>query len=123
MLKLTITIGPDLLALEGDVTLADVLPLVEVWIDALPHAVPDFLGPRLDALTVQGGQILMGLTAMQAALDAINVATNNIAADLAGLKTLVGTGMSQADVDLVQSRLDASQAALEALAAETPDAP
>ena len=60
---------------------------------------------------------------MQAALVALGVALDNIAADVAGLKNSVGTGMSQADVDSVQASLDAIAAKAQTLADSTPDAP
>jgi len=60
---------------------------------------------------------------LTAKLDEIDTATSNIAADIRTLQGQIGTGMSQADVDAVQARLDATATALEAIAAETPDTP
>lgn len=64
--------------------------------------------------------IIMAKTDMDAALDKINTATNDIAKDIENLKAMIGTGMSQADVDAVQARLDATVTQLEAIAADTP---
>lgn len=54
-----------------------------------------------------------------AKLDRINAATTNIAADIRGLK--VAAGMTQAEADAVNARLESTATALEAIAAETPD--
>jgi hypothetical protein len=65
----------------------------------------------------------MGLTELQASLARINDATNNIAADIAGLKALITTSMTPEQVAEVQAALDAAATRLEGIAAETPDAP
>lgn len=59
---------------------------------------------------------------LNAKLDRIDTATNNIAADLRALKDQIGTGMSDADVEAVNTRLESTAVALEGIAAETPDA-
>lgn len=59
---------------------------------------------------------------MKAALASIDTATNNIAEDIERIKSQIGTGMSQADVDAVQAVLDSTVTKLEAIAASTPDA-
>jgi hypothetical protein len=65
----------------------------------------------------------MATTELKAALAKIDVATNNIAADLEALKAKITEGMSPADVAEVQGLLDAQVSKLEGLAASTPDAP
>jgi len=63
----------------------------------------------------------MALADMTATLAKIDAATDNIAADIKGLKALIVPGMSQADVDTVQTKLDATAARLEGIAADTAD--
>lgn len=77
----------------------------------------------LSAIYAQNRRLLMNAADLNAKLDRVNDATNNLAADIRTLIGQIGTGMSQADVDAVGARLEASAAALEALAAETPDVP
>lgn len=77
----------------------------------------------LSAIYAQNRRLLMNVADLNAKLDRVNDATNNIAADIRTLAGQIGTGMSQADVDAVGARLESSAAALEAIAAETPDAP
>ena len=56
-----------------------------------------------------------------AKLDRINAATTNIAADIRSLKVVAG--MTQAEADGVNARLESTATALEGIAAETPDEP
>lgn len=77
----------------------------------------------LSAIYAQNRRLLMNAADINAKLDRINDATNNIAADIRTLTGQIGTGMSQADVDAVAARLESSATALEAIAAQTPDVP
>lgn len=77
----------------------------------------------LSAIYAQNRRLLMNAADLNAKLDRVNDATNNLAADIRTLIGQIGTGMTQAEVDAVGARLEASATALEALAAETPDAP
>lgn len=77
----------------------------------------------LSAIYAQNRRLLMNAADINAKLDRVNDATNNIAADIRTLVGQIGTGMTQAEVDAVGARLEASATALEALAAETPDVP
>ncbi len=119
LVKLHMILGENSFDCEAHFPVDDLMMFVSVWVDQLGSGGAD---PKLDHILAQLGALQMAASDMQASLDRINAATNNIAADLAGLKALIGTGMSQADVDAVQARLDASVAVLEALAASTPDA-
>ncbi len=77
----------------------------------------------LSAIYAQNRRILMTGADLNAKLDRVNAASNNIAADIRTLMSQIGTGMTQEDVDKIGARLESSATALEALAAETPDAP
>jgi hypothetical protein len=81
------------------------------------HAVVTHM-TRLDRRTKE---ILMALADLTATLAKIDAATDNIAADIKGLKALIVPGMSQADVDTVQTKLDAAATRLEGIAADTAD--
>lgn len=60
---------------------------------------------------------------MKASLVALGKALDNIATDIAGLKSKIVPGMEQADVDAVQGQLDTIRDAAQALADSTPDGP
>ena len=66
-------------------------------------------------------QLMSRADEANARLDRINDATNNIAADIRSLK--VEPGMTQAEADALNARLESTATALEAIAAETPDVP
>ena len=84
-------------------------------------AVLEDLLTRVTQLQQQGVFLMTAAETMKAKLDEIDTATNNIAADLQGLKNQIGTGMSAEDVAAVQARLDVTATALTAIAADTPD--
>ncbi len=75
---------------------------------------------KLNALLQVGVQLMTKADDANVKLDRINTATNNIAEDIRGLK--VQAGMTQAEADAVNLRLESTATALEAIAAETPDA-
>lgn len=60
---------------------------------------------------------------MRKSLVALGASLDNIAADVAGLKAQIGTGMSDADVADVKGKLDTIAASAQTLADSTPDAP
>lgn len=76
----------------------------------------------LSAIEAQGVCVMADAKTMNAALVALGAALDNIAADVAALKTQIGTGMSQADVDSVQASLDTIGTKAQELADSTPDA-
>lgn len=52
------------------------------------------------------------------ALAALDTATNEVATYIAGLKGVISTSMTQADVDMVHNGIDAAVARLKALASD-----
>lgn len=56
--------------------------------------------------------------ALTDALDKVNTATNKLAGVVRDLRDRVKTGMTQADVDAVQGRLDQVAASLDGIAAD-----
>jgi len=76
---------------------------------------------RLRVLETQGKQLLMASAEMKAALQKIDVATDNIAADLVRLKDNIKPGMTDAEVAEVQAILDSAASKLEGVAASTED--
>jgi len=76
---------------------------------------------KLNQLLAQGVQLMTKADDANARLDRINDATNNIAADIRGLKAQAG--MTQAEADALNARLESTATALEAIAADTPDVP
>lgn len=78
----------------------------------------------LSAIHAQNRRLLMNAADINAKLDRIDQATNNIAADIRFLITQIQPGMTQADVDAVGARLETSATALETIAsANKPPAP
>jgi len=77
----------------------------------------------LSAIHAQNRRLLMNAADLNATLDRVNEATNNIAADIRTLVSQIGVGMTQAEVDALGARLLATADTLDAIAAETPDAP
>ncbi len=82
---------------------------------------PESVTGKLDQLLTQGARILMAAADLKAALTKIDVATDNIAADLVRLKALIVPGITDAEVAEIQALLDASVAKLEGIAASTDD--
>ena len=79
------------------------------------------ISEKLDDLFTQGVQLMTKADDANAKLDRINAATTNIAADIRSLKVVAG--MTQAEADAVNARLESTATALEGIAAETPDEP
>ncbi len=79
----------------------------------------DAILAQITALTRQGEQLMSKADDANLKLDRINTATNNIAEDIRTLK--VSAGMTQAEADAVNERLEATATALEGIAAETPE--
>jgi chromosome segregation ATPase len=77
----------------------------------------------LEQILTQLEALMARATDLDAKLDRINTATNNIAEDIRNLKGQIGTGMTQAEVDAVNDRLETTATALEAIAVATPDVP
>ena len=120
-MKIKIALNDAAFEVEADKEFAsDASHLADRFYDSL-HAEPGSLDRKLDQLLRQGAQLMTKADDANAALDRINTATNNIAADIRGLK--VEPGMTQAEADAVNARLSGVADTLEALAAETPDAP
>jgi ribosome-associated translation inhibitor RaiA len=70
----------------------------------------------------QGRRILMASAELKAALKKIDLATDNIAADITRLKERIQPGMTEAEVAEVQALAEALVAKLEGIAAD-PDNP
>jgi hypothetical protein len=78
----------------------------------------------LSAIHAQQRRLLMNTADINALLDRIDKATNNVAADIKFLIGEITPGMSQADVDAVGGRLTAAATTLETIAsANQPPAP
>jgi|SRR6185436_2491299 len=74
---------------------------------------------KLDAIFAQNERLLMAAADVKAALAKIDAATNDIAADIKGLKAKIGTGMTDAEVAEVQAEADRLATKLEGIAADT----
>lgn len=79
------------------------------------------INDRLNDLLTQGRQLMTKADDANAKIDRIITATSNIAADIRSLK--VTAGMTDAEADAVNARLESTASSLEAIAAETPDEP
>lgn len=98
--------------------------LFKMWLRALtPTGDPITTAARFDRIDAQGEALMSRADEIQAKLDTADEETNNIAEDIKELKALIGTGMTDAQVDAVNARLDTHVAKLRSVASAHPDAP
>jgi len=90
------------------------------WIALEKHL--DRIDAKLDTLTRKVNRIMADAATLKAALDRINTGLDGIVQDIKDLKALIGTGMTQAEVDAAQAAADALVSRVEALDAENPPA-